>query len=263
MLSQVEGTFLIPRNIKTGWESDFPELSEIWICGGDGTFHYYLNHFGIPKVPIAILPDGTGNDAFRTSLMPRRKAAWIKEYQSSKIVSRDLGRCNGHVFHNSCGSGFDTRVSLQMKKSPRWVPKSISYQWAVLQKLSSPIPLVSHKTAENEAPVSFFMIAINIGPYIGGGFPVTPFSGKHQGYFDYCLIPPISWYQRWLYLPTLLRGKHPELPWVVYEKCTSFRTQLNVMTDVQLDGDLYEFDHLEVDMIHHAYQLRVSSKYPG
>jgi diacylglycerol kinase family enzyme len=44
------------------WPDDWDCFTHIWIVGGDGTLHYFINQYPTTELPLSIFRAGSGND---------------------------------------------------------------------------------------------------------------------------------------------------------------------------------------------------------
>ena len=82
-------------------------FTDLVMMGGDGTINYVVNHFKEISIPIGIIRCGTGND-FTELLFGKKSMEQHFEtalFALPKLV--DAGICNGKLFTNGVGIGFD------------------------------------------------------------------------------------------------------------------------------------------------------------
>lgn len=232
------------------------QIQEIWIIGGDGTLHHFLNKFGIPDIPISLLPGGTGNDAFRTMGFPKKLKTWLQKWEHSTIEYRDVGSCNQILFHNCCGAGFDAEVAHDLALARRKIQKKPAYLPIVLKKLWN---FDGQINAQGLGIVerNYFMLNVNIGKFIGGGFKITPLGACHDGLMDVCAIPSVKKWKRWFYLPVLAFGLHPHLSWIFYKKVSNISIKFDHPTLIQMDGEVYQMKEMTLEIIPKKLKMRV------
>lgn len=88
--------------------------------GGDGT----LNEIARPlvnkkDVTIGIIPAGTGNDFIQILGFPNRFGDndWNTFFKGN-VIAMDAGSCNGMIFLNGMGLGFDAQVAAENYTEP-------------------------------------------------------------------------------------------------------------------------------------------------
>ncbi|RYZ55717.1 MAG: hypothetical protein EOP49_02255 [Sphingobacteriales bacterium] len=118
------------------WPEKLEGFSSIWIIGGDGTLHYFLNRFPDCDRPLAIFPGGTGNDFHWHLYGAIPLGVQLARVLEGNLQSTDAGSCNGKVFINGLGIGFDGAICKDLsgrKKSPG----KTSYLLSALKQIST------------------------------------------------------------------------------------------------------------------------------
>ena len=113
-------------------------IDVIAIYGGDGTIHNVAGLVG-DRVPLGLIPGGTGNLLAGNLRLPRNPARAAQVIVSGKPKHVDLGRltCNGDVkyFTVACGAGFDAEMmaGTSGRSKRRWgMIAYIGTAWKVL-----------------------------------------------------------------------------------------------------------------------------------
>lgn len=78
--------------------------------GGDGTLATQVNHTP-PKLPLALMPAGTGNVFAKSLGLPNSPAKLVRAILGGKTLCLDAGRANGTLFLNMVSCGFDAAVA--------------------------------------------------------------------------------------------------------------------------------------------------------
>jgi diacylglycerol kinase (ATP) len=93
--------------------------------GGDGT----INEIAAPlicknDVIIGLIPGGTGNDFIQITGFPGRfeEKDWEMFFRHN-VMPMDVGQCNGKIFLNGMGLGFDARKLHRAGRSKTWRKK--------------------------------------------------------------------------------------------------------------------------------------------
>jgi diacylglycerol kinase (ATP) len=90
-------------------------FGHIIAVGGDGTFNEISKPLiNIKDVIAGLIPAGTGNDFIQILGFPDRfgEKEWDLFFSSS-IIAMDVGSCNGMMFLNGMGLGFDAQVAAE------------------------------------------------------------------------------------------------------------------------------------------------------
>ena len=176
------------QNSETTWFFDLPHESNaadaVLIFGGDGTVHRHLAQMVKLRIPVLVVPCGSGNDfaralnlhSFRDSL-----AAW-RRFASGDHNARtiDLGVITAmaessapHYFCCVGGVGLDGEVARQANRLPRWLRAHGGYLLSLLPALLrfAPVPMkISGRSGAQPVMVAAFANA----PAYGSGMKIAP-----------------------------------------------------------------------------------------
>src|SRR5215469_7658206 len=138
------------------------------IFGGDGTVHRHLPWIHANKVPVLVVPKGSGNDFARAlGINSERTAlrAW-KQFCDSKrnIREIDLGliRKNNQEIPFCCvvGAGLDAQANMRANRMPAWLRGSGGYLVATIQALLAFKPVgIEVTTADSGISSAALLIA--------------------------------------------------------------------------------------------------------
>src|SRR5260370_34773288 len=134
----------------TEWFHGLPASSSdadaILIVGGDGTIHRHLPALVRLKLPVLIVPSGSGNDfarALKLRSMRDSLRVW-HDFESGKLSARpvDLGVIvpsaspeRTHYFCCVAGCGLDAPPARSANRMPRWRPGPGGSALALLRPL--------------------------------------------------------------------------------------------------------------------------------
>jgi YegS/Rv2252/BmrU family lipid kinase len=219
------------------WPTDFNDITEAWIIGGDGTLNFFINYYQ-PQIPLTVFPAGTGND-FHWQLYGKidlfKQAA---QMLSSTPRPIDAIQCNDKMYVNSVGLGFDGMVLQSMQKI-RFLGGHVGYLWIVLKTI--------FKFKEYRFTISvgeqiyqdkFLLVVVNNASRTGGGFYITPKAKINDGLLDMMLCKALPILERLRYLPVIEKGKHLALPFVSYQQTMTITVSCEQEILGQMDGEL-------------------------
>jgi diacylglycerol kinase (ATP) len=224
-------------------------IDRLVIIGGDGTINFTLNRFMPLTLPVAIIPAGTGNDF---AAMHLGKVSMIRSFEiaiAGCIKSVDAGLCNGKIFLNGIGIGFDGAIAGKLMHK-KWFKGPSAYYAAVLAQIlffksfRAKVSL-SETTIEN----SFLMLCIANGTSYGGGFKVAPLAKAEDGLLDYMAVAGINPLKRLLNLPKIRVGKHLNLPDVHYQLIEKIHINSRQMLPAHADGEYFESNTFEMSLL--------------
>jgi len=240
--------------------SNFPatlqSFTDIVIIGGDGTINYIINHYPEISVPIGIVPAGSGNDLAFTLFPKANLSEQIENALHGEVRMIDAGLCNGRIFLNCLGIGFDGEVAREIT-SVKWLSGRLKYYWVVIKKILS----YRSRMLEINWPGGFkngrrFMVTAANGYRSGGGFKIAPEADLQDGLLELVIIDPLPVWKRFLYLPSIEKGTHLGLPFVENYKVMKLFITSKESIAGHLDGELIEGNSFEISVMRRRYQFR-------
>lgn len=192
------------------------------VVGGDGMVNLGTNLVGGSKVPLGIVPSGTGNDMARGLGIPidntERAIAIIEEALGRPPKSIDAGRVTPADRHSgeqkqtwfAClvSAGFDAIVN---ERANMWTyPKGPSrYNLALLYELVRMKPISYTLTMDGvESSFQASLITIANNQSLGGGMLVTPNAKVDDGLLDVLIVEKLGRAAFLRIFPRVYRGEH-------------------------------------------------------
>jgi diacylglycerol kinase (ATP) len=263
-----------PKNLKAfqteesiDWRIGLPSATDqvdiILLFGGDGTIHRQLSQLVKLKLPVLIVPVGSGND-FASALgirgMRDSLAAW-RRYCSrqNNVRAIDLGVITPvssavagvppapdgppQYFCSVAGIGLDAEVSRLANKLPRWLRMHGGYALALTPTIfrfaSFPAKITlagdGGIRARSNQPTILAAFA-NTSTY-GGGMKIAPHAQMDDGYLDVCVIGRIDPFKLACMFPTVYFGRHLRIPEVDYFRATCLRVETEAPLEIYADGE--------------------------
>ena len=253
-MANVIGLLLTEKNIQhetfiSYWPEEWSGIDEVWIIGGDGTLNYFINQYPDIQLPLSVFPAGSGND-FHWMLYGDISV----EQQVEKILKAqpqfiDAGTCNGKLFLNGVGIGFDGAIVKDLLGKKKLAGKA-SYLLSILKNLVG----YNEKFCELQMPEKIisqdcFMISVANGKRYGGGFMVAPKASLTDGLLDINIVGKISPLKRLKYLPVIEKGEHLDLPFIQYEQTTKIKITSPVVLPAHLDGEYLQSNSFEIEIL--------------
>ena len=229
----------IPFTVYTqSWPDNLAQCSEAWVVGGDGTLNYFINKYQSVNIPLAIFKGGTGDDFAWQLYGTVSLQQQIEIVLASKGKQVDAGICNGKIFVNTVGIGFDGDV-LKSMGMIRKLGHHLGYLLIVIKKIFS-FREFEYKIEVNGHRLDNKYLLVNIANArrTGGGFMVSPAAKIDDGHLDLVLCKPLSVLKRLLFLPKIEKGKHLFLPFIIHEKVKTVTISCDQEKYGQLDGEL-------------------------
>ncbi|MBN1115928.1 MAG: diacylglycerol kinase family lipid kinase [Bacteroidales bacterium] len=222
--------------------------------GGDGTF----NEAGsalieFPEVTTGLIPAGTGNDF--AQILGQNEKFTEKDWDiffEAKTQKLDVGRCNGNMFFNGMGLGFDAQVASENYITPDQVKERSKnlYVWHILKNLLFYKERIFKTSTNGEMHKTLgFMNTISIGRRYAGDFFITPKAIANDGLLDVCMVGKLSLPQRLNILMKVPKGTHLDHKKVSYYTTDKMIIEVNKKSAYHLDGELFFDTRFEIDIL--------------
>lgn len=220
------------------WPTDLDSFTEVWLVGGDGTVNYFINKYQNLQIPFALFKGGTGNDFTWKLYGDISIEEQIQLVLNADAKRVDAGSCNGRLYVNSLGIGFDGEV-LKSIGTIRWLGGHLGYLFVVLKKIFS-FKEFSFRitTAAGTSLKEYLLVIVNNSSRTGGGFMVSPKASLTDGMLDLVLCEKLPVLKRLRYLPVIEKGKHLNLPFIHYTHEREVRIECGREVFAQVDGEL-------------------------
>jgi diacylglycerol kinase (ATP) len=196
------------------------------VVGGDGMVSLGINLVAKTKLPLGVIPTGTGNDFARATRLPLGAPATAVEHFLAALEREptviDLARASKDGEHRwfvcILSAGFDAIVNERANTMTRPRGKS-RYTLAILRELLRLKPLTYTLTIDGvttEQPA--ILISVANGESMGGGMRVAPEASVTDGRLDVFVLAPVSRRRfLWLY-PRVFSGTHVGEPEVSFQQ---------------------------------------------
>ncbi len=231
------------------WPDTFENFTEVWIIGGDGTVNWFINQYPYIQLPLAVFGGGSGND-FHWMLHDEKTAEQqVEQVLQSDPIPVDAGVCNGRLFLNGVGIGFDGAIVHDLLGKNKLAGKA-SYLLSIFKQI-----IGYHEkycTLEMNGEIirqDCFMISVANGKRYGGGFYVAPKASINDGLLDVNIIGKISPVKRMRYLPVIEKGEHLNLDFIRYEQTDKISITCPVKLHAHLDGEYLYTDAFEIEIL--------------
>ena len=217
------------------------------IFGGDGTVHRYLPELYRRKIPMLVVPKGSGNDFAKALGIANERAAlraW-REFCTSggkNVREIDLGVVTKDdqetLFCCVAGAGLDAAANARANRMPPWLRGTAGYLLAALQSIVSfePAEFTIDGSEHAIRRGGFFIAAGNAHRY-GRGMRVTPRAELDDGLLDVCFVGAMSKTKLLFAVPTIFFGAHLRIRQVDYFQAQRVSIATGRPLDVYADGE--------------------------
>jgi diacylglycerol kinase (ATP) len=246
-----------------------PAADAAIVLGGDGTIHHYLRDLSRLKIPVLMVPRGSGND-FARALGLRTQddalAAWNRFLPSGDSREIDLGMitplgegsASPVLFCNVAGAGLDSDANRRANAMPRWLRGRGGYVLGTLEAIRTSRPRrFSLETSHKHIDEPGLMVAFANGPTYGGGLRIAPAADFADRQLDVCFVRQVGKARLLRLLRRVFSGRHVNLPEVEYFKSAGVRLETDVPLEVYADGEFVCRTPVEVNVLPRALRVIV------
>ncbi len=203
------------------------------VVGGDGMVNLGVAAVQGTRVPLGLVPSGTGNDMARGLGIPVddteaaiEALAAALHREPRRIDAGDLTFDGGEArFACILSAGFDALVNERANRMTR--PRGRSrYTIALLVELARLKPIeYTLKLDGVEHVEKALLVAVANNLSFGGGMKVAPNASLDDGLFDVVLVRPLSRFNFLRIYPRVFAGTHIDDPRVVVHRARSVRIE--------------------------------------
>jgi diacylglycerol kinase (ATP) len=248
-------------------------------AGGDGTSQEVATglYRAASRVPLGVLPLGTGNDFGDLIRMPHRCEDAVAALLAAEAQPIDVGHVRWReqadgpwhegLFLNAVGIGFDAMVATEAARFKHFRGKSAYFAGIVsalkrwprptvrVERLSPSLRILPGGATEPAASGELlhegklFLAAVGNGRTVGGGFRITPHARPDDGLLDLCFVDDVRHLRLPILIPQVMRGRHLGAPEVVSERLTGLRiVSPDYGLPLHFDGEVLTSSAVEVEV---------------
>jgi diacylglycerol kinase (ATP) len=254
-----------------GLPTDAGGLAAILIFGGDGTVHRHLGELVRLRLPVLVVPRGSGNDFARSlelSSLAQAAAAWkLFAGGGSNVRTVDLGVITPlgpnaepkRYFSCVAGVGLDTATARIASQLPRWLRGNGGYALSLPVALARFTPPHVDLRADGQphSSVRRVLAAFANTPWYGGGMHIAPRADMTDGLLDACLVGAMSKAKLLRLFPSVYGGHHLTFAEVEYRQARSFELATHPPVDVYADGEFVCATPVEIGVANGALRVIV------
>jgi len=209
------------------------------VVGGDGMVNLGTNLVAGTKVPLGIIPSGTGNDMARglgipfddTEAAVRTLAAALEAGPRTidagliRWTDAETGEPGERWFACALSAGFDAIVNERANRMRH--PKGPSrYILALLAELTRLKPIHYRLTLDDRVIETAAVLgALGNGTSLGGGMRITPNARYDDGLLDVLIVRPLSRVNFLRIFPRVFKGTHVSHAKVRIERARRIRVE--------------------------------------
>jgi len=187
------------------------------VVGGDGMVNLGTNLVAGTKVPLGIVPSGTGNDMCRALGIPHnniegaiRSLLAALEKPARVIDAGRIHRSDGGITWFACmvSAGFDAVVNERANRMT-WPKGPSRYNLALLYELIG-LKRIDYRLVLDGVPreLTGTLISVGNGVSLGGGMKVTPDALLDDGLLDVLMVERLGRLAFLRIFPRVFKGEH-------------------------------------------------------
>lgn len=240
-------------------------ITDVIVCGGDGTVNQVANGLLGTAVNIGIIPMGSGNGLAFAAKIPKRIHKALECVFAGNAVYIDSFYINKKFSCMLCGLGFDAQVahdfakqkkrglSTYIKQSTKNFFKARHYNFELI---------MDGKALNSEA----FFISIANSNQFGNNFTIAPQASLHDGLLDIVVVNKMSKLRMiWTILKQVRNGQVRMYEDKKYHKNDIHYFQAKKiiiknpgLAPLHIDGDPAATSHIfEIEIIENAFKLLI------
>lgn len=239
------------------------KITDIIVCGGDGTVNQIANALQGININIGIIPMGSGNGLAFAAKIPKKISKALEIIFTGKAEFIDSFYINNKFSCMLCGLGFDAQVAHDFSKQQKrglatYVRQSVKN---FFKAKSYPFKLtLNGKSITTEA----FFISIANSNQFGNNFTIAPQASLHDGLLDIVVVNKMSKMRMiWTVLKQIRNGQvrlyedkkyhHNDIHYFQTKKLNIKNPQL---APLHIDGDPAEtVAEFEIQIIENSFKL--------
>ena len=241
------------------------QITDVIICGGDGTVNQVANALQGIAVNAGIIPMGSGNGLAFAARIPKKPAEALAVIFRGKSEYIDSFYINRQFSCMLCGLGFDAQVAHDFAKQKKRGLATYVKQSTRNFFSASPYPFELEMDGLRISTEAFFISIANSNQF-GNNFTIAPQASLHDGLLDIVVVNKMSkWQMAWKVLQQVRGGrvrmyddKKYHHSGIHYFQAKKLRIRNPGMAPLHIDGDpAASAPSFEIEIIEKAFRLLI------
>ena len=216
---------------------------KVYICGGDGTLHHFVNNtrgFEFP-CPVYVIRSGTGNDFLNDIGQTDPNALYDVREHISNLPEVEVDG-EKRLFINGVGMGIDGAVCDEVEKYKKRTGKKANYTAIALKllayKYKRPTASVTVDGVTHHYKDVWMATAMH-GRFFGGGMMVSPTQDRTTGKLSLMVMHGGSRPKVLTIFPSIFKGEHIKHTEIVeIFECDEATINYDIPIGFQADGEV-------------------------
>ena len=242
-------------------QTDLKQYDSVCAMGGDGTLFEVLNGMLArdenERIPISIIPNGTGNSFMKTVGIENVVNA-IERLSKNEPKKLDMMRavCGENIYYsiNLIGWGMATDISVLAEK--------LRVFGGQRYNIASVFEIIKNKRRDSKLIIDgkernscfSFIIACNT-KYVGKDMKMAPKAKIDDGEIDLIIVKKTSSFTLFSVFPKLFDGSHIDHNACEYVHCKSFSIQPKEYGSLNIDGEIIGSTPVSVNIVKNGVEL--------
>jgi len=167
------------------------KITDVVICGGDGTVNAVVNALQKINVRIGIIPMGSGNGLAFTANIPSQPSRALQIIFNGNALPTDAFYINDEFSCMLCGIGFDAAVAHQFAQQKRRGLQTY-IKTSIIEFFKAQPYHFSIDAGNNSFEVDAFFISIANSNQFGNNFTIAPQASLSDGLLDIVIVKKMS-----------------------------------------------------------------------
>ena len=216
---------------------------KVYLCGGDGTLHHFVNNtrgFKFP-CPVYVIRSGTGNDFLNDIGQTDANSLFDVRRHMENLPEVEVDG-EKRLFINGVGMGLDGEVCDGVEQYKKKTGKKANYTAIALKLLAYKYKRPSATVTVDGVTHRFndvWMASAMHGRYFGGGMMIAPTQDRATGKMSVMVMHGGSRPKILTIFPSVFKGghiKHTEI--VEIFECDEVTVQFDIPIGFQADGEV-------------------------
>lgn len=209
------------------------------VGGGDGSLNAAAQGLIDAKLPLGVLPLGTGNDLARTLGLPLDPLKAAQVILDGQLRDIDLGDVNGRPFFNVASLGLSVAVARNLDPDVKRRFGRFGYVFASLKTLATVDPfVVAIDDGTGVARGRTYQVAVGNGRFYGGGNAVHHAAEIDDGVLHLYSLEVKSVWKLVALAPFFRRGRHHLFDEVRSLQSVAFEIVTRRPRSINADGEI-------------------------
>jgi YegS/Rv2252/BmrU family lipid kinase len=224
------------REIAARAAVDGVDLVIVW--GGDGTANEVGGALAGTRIPLGLIPAGSGNGLAAALAVPRDPKAAIATALGARTLAVDAGMLNDRPFFNVAGIGFDAHIAHLFNQRARGRRGRLPYVVIGVREGCTYTSKTYTVTMDGSSIISnALLIAFANGSEYGMGVRIAPHARLDDGLLEACIVEDRPVLSRFLHARHLALGSIQRAPNLITQSVRQATVEADGEIVYHLDGE--------------------------